>query len=390
MSLTAFQGLTVLDLGQYISAPMAGQNLADLGARVIKIEAPTGEQARTIGVFGEAIVEACNRGKDSIALDLTLEDDRAQLQTLIASADVLIHNFLPRTARKLGVDWDTVSELNPRLICGVASGFGRRGPNRETPGLDIMAQAEFGIMGVTGEAEGQPQRAGFAVSDVLASHSLTTGILAAILERNTTGRGILVETSLMEATVHAQAVQWAEYAMTGNSPRRKGNGQPTAAPAADVITVSDGEIVVSAYTRSKWEALCNVLERPELAVDPRFISNPQRVANRESMLDILHAAFGHLTTAQAIDLLRSAGIVCGRIRTLDEIIGDPDLIASNLLTNIDLRGEQGAQAAGLPSLPVVFDGKRSVAHGRAPAVGSAPTTNASTHSVPASAPSPVQ
>lgn len=370
MSLTSFQGLTVLDLGQYISAPMAGQNLADLGARVIKVESPVGDQARTIGLFGQAIVQACNRGKESIALDLTSEKDRTILHDMLASADILLHNYLPHTSRKLGVDWETVSEVNPRLICGVVSGFGRHGPNRDAPGLDIMAQAEYGVMGITGEADGQPQRVGFPVSDVLASHTLTSGVLAAIIEREATGRGSLVETSLMEATVHAQATQWAEYAMMDRVPRRKGNGQPTAAPAADVVTVADGEIVISAYTEAKWTALCKLLGRPELATDPRFDSNLQRVAHRTELLDFLQQALGEFSAVQAIKLLRSAGIVCGRIRTLDLIAADEDLAASELLTEVDLEESGGKGSLPLPSLPLVFNRQRPVAVGGAPTVGS--------------------
>lgn len=367
MSTQPLHGLTILDLGQYISAPMAGQNFADMGARVIKIEPPHGEQARNIGLFGDTMVEACNRGKASCALDLSSEEGREVFCDMAATADVVIHNFLPRTAVKLGVDWSTLSQRFPHLICGVVSGFGRLGPHSGSPGLDIMAQAEYGVLGLTGEAGGEPQRVGFAVADVLASHALTSGVLAAVVARERDGHGSLVETSLMEATVHAQSAQWAEYSMTGQAPVRKGNGQPHAAPAAEVITVNGSSFVLSAYTDAKWSALCHAISREDLLDDARFATNKSRVENRPALLEAITDSLADMSATAAVDMLRESGIVCGLIRTLDEIRHDPDLVASGLLTEVESSVGQSLQ---LPTLPVVFNGERGhLVHG-APAVGS--------------------
>ena len=367
MSTQPLQGLTVLDLGQYISTPLAGQNLADMGASVIKIEPPRGEQARNIGLFGDTMIESSNRGKSSRALDLSTEDGKEEFYSMAATADIVIHNFLPRTATKLGVDWPTLSARFPRLICGVVSGFGRLGPHANSPGLDIMAQAEFGVLGVTGEADGQPQRVGFAVADVLASHALTSGVLAAVVARDRGGRGTLVETSLMEATVHAQAAQWAEYSLTGHAPVRKGNGQPHAAPAADVITVNGSSFVLSAYTDAKWAALCTAIGRQDLLTDDRFGSNKNRVANRPAMLQAITSALTGMTADEAVTMLREAGIVCGLIRSLEEIRDDPDLCASGLLSEVE---SSTGKPLTLPGAPIVFNGERAAVAQGAPPVGS--------------------
>ncbi|MCF2570829.1 CaiB/BaiF CoA transferase family protein [Brevibacterium sp. UCMA 11754] len=366
MSTQPLQGLTILDLGQYISAPLAGQNFADMGAQVIKIEPLHGEQARNIGLFGDTMVEACNRGKTSCALDLSTEEGRATFYDMAATADVVIHNFLPRTAVKLGVDWSTLSQRFPQLICGVVSGFGRLGPHAGSPGLDIMAQAEFGVLGLTGEADGEPQRVGFAVADVLASHALTSGVLAAVVARDRDGHGSLVETSLMEATVHAQGAQWAEYAMTGQAPTRKGNGQPHAAPAAEVITVNGSSFVLSAYTDAKWTALCKAIGREDLLGDDKFATNRCRVENRPALLEAITNALSGMSAVAAVDMLRESGIVCGLIRTLDEIREDPDLQASGMLSEVE---SSAGERLLLPTLPVVFNGERGDSTQGAPPVG---------------------
>ncbi|MGO2862057.1 MAG: CaiB/BaiF CoA transferase family protein [Brevibacterium sp.] len=366
MSAQPLQGLTVLDLGQYISTPLAGQNLADMGAKVVKIELPSGEQARNIGLFGDTMIESSNRGKTSRALDLSTHAGQDEFYVMAATADIVIHNFLPRTATKLGLDWSTLSERFPRLICGVVSGFGRLGPHANSPGLDIMAQAEFGVLGVTGEADGQPQRVGFAIADVLASHALTSGVLAAVIARQREGCGSLVETSLMEATVHAQAAQWAEFSITGNAPVRKGNGQPHAAPAADVITVKGSSFVLSAYTEVKWAALCTAIGRKDLLTDARFRSNKTRVSNRPAMLEAITSALEGMTAEEAVIMLREAGIVCGLIRTLDEIRHDPDLRASGLLSEVE---SSTGESLTLPGSPVVFNGERAISAQGAPSVG---------------------
>lgn len=359
-------GVRVVDFGQYIAAPGAGQNLADLGADVIKVEPPAGDQARRIGTFGVAMVRANNRGKRSIIVDLRTDTGCAVVDELIAGADVMLHNFRPGVVERLGLDPDTVREKHSRLVYGFVTGFGSRGPSAHRVGLDIAAQAEFGVMSITGEQQADPQRVGFAVADVLAAQALTSGVLAALVARGSSGCGQVVETSLMEAIVHAQASVWAEYGLTGEVPERRGNGQALAAPAADLVRTRDGgALVLSAYTTEKFAALCEVVGRPELVDDPRFADNPTRVAHRVHLLKILDDTLGRMGRDTALDRLRGAGIVCGAVRGFDEMVKDPDLAASGLITEC-----YGTEASySVPSTPFSLGGARRPVSAPAPKAG---------------------
>lgn len=369
LDLRPLAGIRVVDFGQFIAAPGAGQNLADLGAEVIKVEPPAGDQARRIGTFGMAMVRANNRAKRSLAIDLRTLDGSQVVAELIASADVLLHNFRPGVVEQLRLDADTLTSRHPRLVYGSVSGFGSRGPSARRAGLDIAVQAEFAVMNLTGEADGDPQRVGFAIADVLAAQALTSGVLAALVSRSVRGRGRVVETSLMEAVVHALAPQWTEYGMTGRAPHRRGNGQALAAPAADLVRTQDGgAIVVSAYTTEKFAALCRAIGRPELKTDPRFTSNPARVAHREELLDVLHATLGMLDRDEALDVLHAAGVVCGAVRGFDEITADPDLLASGLI--VDCPGGRGTGGPySTPSAPFSLDKHRLSTSAPAPETG---------------------
>ncbi|MFI5662466.1 CaiB/BaiF CoA transferase family protein [Streptomyces sp. NPDC051684] len=365
-------GLRVVDFGQFIAAPGAGQNLADLGADVIKVEPPAGDQARRIGTFGMAMVRANNRSKRSLAIDLRAPGGSGIVAELIASADVVLHNFRPGVVERLHLDAATLTDRHPGLIYGFVTGFGSLGPSARRAGLDIAAQAEFAVMDLTGEAGGAPQRVGFAVADVLAAQALTSGVLAALLARSASGRGRVVETSLMEAVVHAQSSQWTEYGMTGTAPRRRGHGQALAAPAADLIRTRDGgAVVVSAYTQEKFAALCRLIGRPGLVSDVRFATNSARVAHRAELLDILHATLGRLDRNEALARMSSAGIVCGAVRGFDEITEDPDLLASGLIAAC--APADGDEAAGgsysAPTTPFSLDGRRPSTSSPAPETG---------------------
>lgn len=357
--------IRVLDFGQYIAGPGAGQLLSDLGAAVTKVENVCGDQARAIGVFGEAMIRAYNRDKSSLALDLTKPEARLIIHRLLADTDVLIHNFRPGAAERLGLGAETLREQYPGLVYGSVTGFGTNGPSGNRPGLDIAAQAEFGIMESTGEADGAPQRIGFAAVDVAAGNALATGIIAALFARTTTGRGAHVETSLMEAAVSMQAATWGEYTITGQPARRKGNGQTHAAPAADVVRVKDGRIVLSAYTSEKWAALCHAIKHPDLISDPRFEDNPARVAHRHELLATIGSALEDKTRAQAVELLLAHGIVCGAVRSFGEIETDQDLAASNLLVSV----ESASGKYTSPGMPFTLDGWRRTSSNEAPSLG---------------------
>ncbi|MGW4339616.1 CaiB/BaiF CoA transferase family protein [Rhodococcus koreensis] len=327
-------GVRVVDFGQFIAAPAATQILVDLGADVIKVEPVHGESSRLIGTYGEAILRNYNRNKRCIALDL--KDDRGQqvARDLIASADIVVQNLRPGVMESFGLGAEDVRTAHPGIIYATVSGFGLQGPSKYRPGLDIAAQAESGIMWVTGEADGEPQRVGFPAVDAAAGHVFAQAILGAYIRRLRTGDGDTVETSLLEVAVHLQGPNWGEYLLTGNEPMRKGNGQPTVAPAADVMPTRDGAIVVSAYSVVHFARLCTLLGRPELTSDPRFATNDSRVHHRPALLTELRAAFAEMTSDDAMALLTPNGVVAGRISSYGEVRKNPDVEATGIFIDV--------------------------------------------------------
>lgn len=323
-------GVRVVDFGQFIAAPAATQVLVDLGADVIKVEPVTGEAARVIGVYGEAILRTYNRGKRDIALDLKDPRGREVAERLIAGADIVVQNLRPGVMESFGLDAASVRARHPEIVYATVSGFGLHGPSRNRPGLDIAAQAESGIMWVTGEADGEPQRVGFPVVDAAAAHVFAQAILGAYVRRLRFGLGDEVEVSLLEVAVHLQGPNWGEFLLTGQPPVRSGNGQPTVAPAADVMPTLDGSIVVSAYSVPHFAKLCRLVGRDDLPTDDRFATNEARVANRTALLVELRRAFAPMTTSDAMDLLTRNGVVAGRISSYDEVAKNPDVEATAL------------------------------------------------------------
>ena len=340
-------GVRVVDFGQYIAAPAATQILVDLGADVVKVEPVRGESCRTIGVYGEAILQNYNRGKRAIAVDLKDERGQRIAWDLIAASDIVVQNLRPGVMDSFGLGADAVRAANPRSIYATVSGFGLQGPSRSRAGLDIAAQAESGIMWVTGEAGGEPQRVGFPVVDAAAAHVFAQAILGAYIRLLRTGEGDTVETSLLEVAVHLQGPNWGEYLLTGREPMRKGNGQPAVAPAADVMPTRDGAIVVSAYSVPHFARLCTLLRRPDLATDPRFETNESRVRHRPALLVELRAAFATMTGDEAMALLVPNGVVAGRISSYGEVRKNPDVDATGIF--IDVTDAAGVQHAALGS-----------------------------------------
>lgn len=314
------RGYRVVDLGQYIAAPGAAAVLGELGADVVKIEPPTGDQARHVGPTGEAMVRAYNAGKDSLALDLRSREGLDRALSVIADADVLVANSRPGSLEKLGLGVDECLAVNPRLVYGRISGFGFDGPLSLRPGLDIAAQAESGMMSINGSADSDPMRVGFTVVDACAAEVLAQGVLAALLRVGRTGRGGVVETSLLEVAIRMQATLWEEYFASGKVPFRAGNGQPSMAPAAEVIATHDGHIVLSAYADSHWRRLCEMLGRLDLVDDSRFIDNAARVRNRAALRENLAVAFAEDSSEDLVARLNEAGIVAGVIRDYQQVL----------------------------------------------------------------------
>lgn len=327
-------GVRVVDFGQFIAAPAAGAALAEMGADVIKIEPVGGESARQIGVYGQAMVRAYNGGKRSLAVDLRTSEGREVAQRLVRDADIVLQNLRTGVMEGFGLGPADVRAVNPGVVYGSVSGFGRHGPSRDRPGFDIAAQAESGLMSVTGEAGRDPQRVGVPVVDAAAGHVLAEAVLGAYIGRLRFGTGRDVEVSLLDVAIHLQSTTWGEYFLTGEVPERKGNGQPTVAPAADVVPTADGAIVLSAYTPAHFAKLCVLVGRAELADDPRFATNPDRVANRAALLAELAPAFGGLTTRDALDMLVGNGIVAGAINDYAQVTQHPDVLASGTFVEV--------------------------------------------------------
>jgi crotonobetainyl-CoA:carnitine CoA-transferase CaiB-like acyl-CoA transferase len=342
------KGVRVLDLGQYIAGPGAAMTLGDLGASVIKLEPLGGDQARHIGRYGESMIRAYNRGKQSIALDLKSDAGREVAWRLIARSDVVIQNLRPGVVDKLGLGPGVVRTQFPRLIYLSISGFGSNGPSRERPGYDIAAQAESGLMSVTGEPDRPPQKVGVPIIDAAAAHLGAQAVLAALYGREKSGVGESLETSLLEVAMHLQATTWCDYLGGAPEPTRMGDGQPNNAPAAEVVSTCDGHIVLSAYADEHWERLCRVMGHDELVSDPRFCTNARRVEHRAALKAVLHDFFSRMSSEDCVKLLGQRQIVVGAVRTYGQVLASPDIQQSGILVDATAADGTHYQALGLP------------------------------------------
>ncbi len=362
------KGLRVIEFGQFIAAPAAAQMLSDLGADVIKVEPPAGDAARAVGWAQDAygpMFTAYNRGKRSVVLDLRHEAARAQAVQLAIGADVVLQNARPGAMNKLGLGAVALMARAPRLVYGQVSGFGQDGPASIRAGFDIAAQAESGMMSLNGAMGGEPVRVGFTVVDAMAAQILTNGVLAALIRRSVSGKGSLVDVSLIDVAVTSLSNSWAEYRLTGKMPLRRGNGQASSAPAADVIRTQDGMVVVSAYTEDHFPKLCAAIGRPELASDPRFARNKARVENRAVLIETLSHVMGHMTSEEVCDLLARAGVVAGAIRDMCDVHAGKAGVSSDLFIQVAAAGRQPVE---IPGIPMKIDGVVR-GDGRLPAVG---------------------
>jgi hypothetical protein len=293
--------------------------LGDLGARVIKVESPDGDDSRRWGppfVKGESTYFlSINRNKESVALDLKADDGRASMAALIERADVIIENFRTGTLARLGFDDARIHELNPRAIVLSITGFGHDGPEAGRPGYDQIAQGEAGLMSVTGSGHEDPQRVGVPISDVLAGMNGAFGIVAALLDREKTGKGTILRTSLLASTIGAHVFQGTAQTVAGVTGTARGNHHPSLAPYG-LFHCRDGHIQLAVGTEGHWNALCRVLD---LHADERFDTNAGRVENRDELVGLINSALAHRELNATIDAMTVAGVPAGRVRSLDEV-----------------------------------------------------------------------
>ncbi|MDO5612889.1 MAG: CaiB/BaiF CoA-transferase family protein [Paracoccus sp. (in: a-proteobacteria)] len=345
MAEAPLKGLRVVELARILAGPWIGQTLADLGAQVIKVEAPEGDDTRRWGPpFIErprmdgsteqvaAYFHAANRGKTSVICDFGNSDDLARLRALIADADVVVENFKLGGLRKFGLDYDSLSALNPRLVYASVTGFGQTGPRAAQPGYDFLIQGMSGIMDLTGDPAGEPQKVGVAWIDIFTGLYGVIAVQAALAERERSGRGQHLDLSLMDCAVAVLANQATNYLLGGVVPHRLGNAHPNIVPY-QVFAAQDGHIIIACGNDRQFAALTRLLGLPDLAADPDFATNPARVANRDRLIPILSAATERRTRADLIAACEGAGVPAGPINTVAEAIAEPQITARDLVVS---------------------------------------------------------
>ena len=361
-------GLKVLELARILAGPWAGQLLADLGAEVIKVErAGAGDDTRQWGPpfaadGAAAYFHACNRGKSSIAVDFVSEQDLATVRKLAAEADVVIENFKLGGLKRFGLDYASVSAANPGVVYCSITGFGQTGPYAPRAGYDFIIQGMGGIMSLTGEPDGPPQKAGVAYADIFTGVYSAVGILAALRERDRSGQGAHIDMALLDTQVSVLGNQALNYLVSGKVPHRMGNGHSNLAPY-QAFAVADGEVIVAVGNDRQFERLCAILGLQDLCTDERFRTNPGRVTNRGALIPLLQKAIAKRGRIEFSEALETAGIPAGPINDIAQVFDDPQVVARGLRLEVD----------GVPGLacPIVLDGKRQVASARSPRLGDA-------------------
>jgi crotonobetainyl-CoA:carnitine CoA-transferase CaiB-like acyl-CoA transferase len=321
---TALARFRVLDLSRVRAGPTCVRQLADFGADVIKIESPPGVDPNE-GMGGPRDgpdMQNLHRNKRSMTLNLKLPEAREVFAKLAKSADVVVENYRPDVKYRLGVDYESLEKINPRIILASISGFGQDGPYRERPGFDQIAQGMSGLMGVTGEP-GKPMRSGAAIADVAAGLYAALGVLTALLEREASGKGQWVQSSLLHAGVGLLDFQAARYLMKNEVPPQMGNDHPTSMPTSAYRT-KDGYINVACSGEGMWKRLCNLLGRDDLLA-AEFSSNEARSKNRRKLNEILNQAFAGKDSKSWVEELNQAGVPCGPIYRMDEVFADPQV-----------------------------------------------------------------
>ncbi|MFY0613070.1 MAG: CoA transferase [Hyphomicrobiaceae bacterium] len=343
------EGIRVLDLSRVLAGPYAGLMLADLGAEVIKVENPAhGDDSRTFTVpshNGHAVYFlTVNRNKKSVALDLKAPEGKAAFLKLVAHSDVVIENFRTGVMERLGLDYQTLKTVRPDIIVASISGYGRDGPNVDVPGYDPVAQAESGLMAMTGDPDGPPTRAGISLVDMITGLYASNAISAALRQKELAGEGRFIELSLFETGINMLVNFGHQYLMTGNEPTRAGNGNQVAQPAG-VFEAADGPFMVTIGNDVQYARLCNdVLGRPELARDPRFADNKSRVANTVEIRDVFSEVFRQKTRAEWISVLRAGGVPCGSVATVAEAL-DSTLVTTRGSVQPVTHSEMGSYPA---------------------------------------------
>jgi len=346
------KGIRVIELARILAGPWAGQTLADLGAEVIKIESKTGDDTRTWGPpfiktedeSNAAYYHSCNRGKHSVSLDFNDEDDLLKLKTLIATADILIENFKVSGLDKYGLDYTNLRTKYPSLIYCSITGFGQTGPYAKRAGYDFLMQGMSGLMSITGEPEGQPQKVGVAVTDIFTGLYAVIAVQAALRTRDTTGFGQHIDLSLLDVATATTANQAMNYLTTGISPNRKGNNHPNIVPYCAVPT-SDGHIILAVGNDSQFENFSKIFNANWYKED-KYKTNPARLKNRDELLSLIEENTTNISSIDLLSQCENFGVPAGPINTIEDVFNDPQILHRGM--KIDLNG--------VPSVknPIIF------------------------------------
>jgi len=358
------QGLKVLELARILAGPWAGQTLADLGAEVVKVESPGGDDTRSWGPpfvaaadggdLSAAYFHACNRGKRSIVADFATEEGQALVRRLAASADVVIENFKVGGLAKYGLDYASLKAISPRLVYASITGFGQDGPYANRAGYDFLIQGMGGAMSITGDPHGEPTKTGFAMADIFSGLYATIGILAALRRRDETGEGAWIDCALMDSQVAVLANQAQGFLVSGIAPKRLGNAHPSIVPY-EVFPVADGHVIIAVGNDGQFRRLCAVLRHAELGTDADYATNPARVENRVALI----ARLGALTMGWARDDLLAAlereGVPAGPINTIADVFDDPQVRHRGLRLDLASNAAEGGTIPGVRT-PLIIDG----------------------------------
>ena len=338
MNNQALHGVRVLDLSRVLAGPYCTMVLGDLGAEVIKVEPPEGDETRAWGppfAAGESAYYLCiNRNKRGMVVNLKTDEGHGLLRELALKSDVLIENFRPGTLARYGLDYDMLRSDHPRLVYCSISGFGQTGPLRDRPGYDFMIQAMGGVMSVTGDPEGEPMKVGVAAADLFAGQNAIIAILAALGARERTGEGQYIDIALFDSQLGWLANVASSFLISRDLPKRYGNAHPNIVPY-QVFAASDGWFALAVGNDKQFAHLCELVGRPELGSDERFATNAVRVNNREELIALLKSIFSLRSVDEWLSMLEAAGIPCGSINTLDKVFAGPQVAAREMLVTME-------------------------------------------------------
>lgn len=366
-------GLKVIELARILAGPWAGQTLADLGADVIKVESPEGDDTRTWGppfvtnpdgTRDAAYYHACNRGKRSLVIDFRDPAGQQRVRDLIADADVLIENFKVGSLAKYGLDYASLSAINPRLVYCSITGFGQDGPYAHRPGYDFIIQGMGGIMDLTGEPDGAPQKSGVAFADIFTGLYSVIAIQAALAQRERTGRGQHIDMALLDTMTGVLANQALNYFVSGETPVRVGNAHLNVSPYA-VFPTSDGWFILAVGNDGQYQRFCAALGLDDLAIDPRFGSNSGRIEHRDPLFAAIRAATSRHPRDWLLATLEEAGVPVGPINSVAQAFADPQVVHRQMALTLDRNGQS------LPGLrtPIKFSDADLVLDRAAPILG---------------------